>query len=76
MLWRRLAALTLPLAGAAALLRVLVEVRYPHDVLAGAVLAAVLFGFVCVALLTVSPASLSYAPAVTVGTRVFRTAGA
>jgi undecaprenyl-diphosphatase len=34
----RLAAVTLPLAGAAALLRVLVGVHYPHDVLAGAVL--------------------------------------
>ncbi|WP_018811401.1 phosphatase PAP2 family protein [Salinispora pacifica] len=37
-LWPRLAALSLPLAGAAALLRVLVEVHYPHDVLAGALL--------------------------------------
>lgn len=37
-LWPRLAALTLPLAGAAALLRVLVGVHYPHDVLAGALL--------------------------------------
>lgn len=50
-LWPRLAALTLPLAGATALLRVLVGVHYPHDVLAGAtlggtVVAAVLL--VCV----------------------------
>ena len=37
-LWPRLAALPLPLAGAAALLRVLVGVHYPHDVLAGALL--------------------------------------
>ncbi|MGP3985279.1 phosphatase PAP2 family protein [Streptomyces sp. 3N207] len=36
----RLAAVTLPLAGAAALLRVLVGVHYPHDVLAGALLGA------------------------------------
>lgn len=34
----RLAAVTLPLAVAAALLRVLVGVHYPHDVIAGAVL--------------------------------------
>ncbi|AXE77718.1 hypothetical protein C5746_13045 [Streptomyces atratus] len=50
MLRPRLAAVTLPLAGAAALLRVLVGVHYPHDVLAGAVLggsvtAAVLLAF-------------------------------
>ncbi|GAA0447179.1 hypothetical protein Ade02nite_85370 [Paractinoplanes deccanensis] len=48
-LWPRLAVLTLPLAGAAALLRVLVGVHYPHDVLAGAslggaVVAAALLG--------------------------------
>ncbi|UNZ17505.1 phosphatase PAP2 family protein [Streptomyces sp. 891-h] len=36
----RLAAVTLPLAGAAALLRVLVGVHYPHDVLAGALLGS------------------------------------
>lgn len=46
----RLAVVTLPLAGAAALLRVLVGVHYPHDVLAGAtlggaVVAAVLLVF-------------------------------
>ncbi|MGI5349060.1 phosphatase PAP2 family protein [Streptomyces sp. CA-250714] len=40
----RLAALTLPLAGAAALLRVLVGVHYPHDVLAGALLGAAFAG--------------------------------
>ncbi len=49
-LWPRLAAITLPLAGAVALLRVLVGVHYPHDVLAGALLggavvAAVLLAF-------------------------------
>lgn len=37
-LWPRLGAVTLPLAGAAALLRVVVGVHYPHDVLAGAML--------------------------------------
>ncbi len=36
----RLAAVTLPLAGLAALLRVAVGVHYPHDVLAGALLGA------------------------------------
>lgn len=46
----RLAAITLPVAGAAALLRVLVGVHYPHDVLAGstlggAVVVAVLLAF-------------------------------
>ncbi|WTH50733.1 phosphatase PAP2 family protein [Streptomyces sp. NBC_01550] len=38
MLRPRLATLTLSLAGAAALLRLLVGVHYPHDVLAGAIL--------------------------------------
>lgn len=46
----RLAAVTLPLAAEAALLRVVVGAHYPHDVLAGALLggsvvAAVLLGF-------------------------------
>jgi membrane-associated phospholipid phosphatase len=40
MLRPRLAVVTLPLAGAAALLRVLVGVHYPHDVLAGAILGS------------------------------------
>ncbi|MFI0150539.1 phosphatase PAP2 family protein [Streptomyces lydicus] len=49
-LWPRLAAITLPLAGGAALLRVLAGVHYPHDVLAGttlggAAVAAVLLAF-------------------------------
>ncbi|XPR82345.1 phosphatase PAP2 family protein [Streptomyces prasinus] len=44
-LWPRLAAITLPLAGVVALLRVLVGVHYPHDVLGGAVVAAVLLAF-------------------------------
>ncbi|MEU5836498.1 phosphatase PAP2 family protein [Streptomyces diacarni] len=46
----RLAAVTLPLAAAAALLRVLVGVHYPHDVLAGAVLG----GAVAAALLVLA----------------------
>lgn len=55
----RLAAVTLPLAGAAALLRVLVGAHYPHDVLAGAVLggsvaAAVLLAFLPLARTAVS----------------------
>ncbi|MGW0396447.1 phosphatase PAP2 family protein [Streptomyces sp. NPDC003002] len=40
LLWPRLAALALPLATAGALLRVLLGVHYPHDVLAGAALGA------------------------------------
>jgi undecaprenyl-diphosphatase len=48
----RLAAATLPPAGAAALLRVLVGVHYPHDVLAGAILGATV---VVAVLLTVLP---------------------
>ncbi|WVU05486.1 phosphatase PAP2 family protein [Streptomyces prasinus] len=49
-LWPRLAAITLPLAGVVALLRVPVGVHYPHDVFAGALLggavvAAVLLAF-------------------------------
>ncbi|MBQ1119819.1 phosphatase PAP2 family protein [Streptomyces sp. B15] len=40
----RLAAVTLPLAVAGALLRVLVGVHYPHDVLAGALLGAAVAG--------------------------------
>lgn len=47
----RLAVVTLPLAGAAALLRVLVGVHYPHDVLAGATLGGtVVAAVVCAAL--------------------------
>jgi membrane-associated phospholipid phosphatase len=50
MVWPRLAVVTLPLAGAAALVRVLIGVHYPHDVLAGVILgsatvAAVLLAF-------------------------------
>lgn len=51
----RLAAVTLPLAGAAALLRVTVGVHYPHDVIAGAVLAAAV----------VVPVLLAFTPPVT-----------
>lgn len=49
MLWRRLAALTLSVAVAAALLRVLVGVHYPHDVLAGATLGGAVVGAVLLA---------------------------
>ncbi|MPY64598.1 phosphatase PAP2 family protein [Streptomyces spongiae] len=45
----RLAVLTLPVAGAAALSRVLVGVHYPHDVLAGAVLGSAVVVAVLVA---------------------------
>ncbi|MEU8384059.1 phosphatase PAP2 family protein [Streptosporangium sp. NPDC048865] len=60
MLRPRLATVTLPLAGAAALLRVMVGVHYPHDVLAGVILAAtvvvaVLFAFTPSAARLVSP---------------------
>ncbi|MEU8035552.1 phosphatase PAP2 family protein [Streptosporangium sp. NPDC049078] len=48
----RLAAVTLPLAVAAALLRVMVGVHYPHDVLAGVLLAAAV---VTAVLLTFTP---------------------
>ncbi|MCZ9341792.1 phosphatase PAP2 family protein, partial [Streptomyces sp. TRM76130] len=48
----RLAAITLPLAGAAALLRVLVGVHYPHDVVAGATLGCTV---VAAALLACTP---------------------
>ncbi|MGC4746799.1 phosphatase PAP2 family protein [Micromonospora sp. DT201] len=55
----RLAFVTLPLAGAAALLRVLVGVHYPHDVFAGAILggtvaAAVLLAVMPLAVLATS----------------------
>jgi|GEM_PF-313195 len=50
----RLAAVTLPLAAAAALLRVMVGVHYPHDVLAGVVLAA---GVVTAVLLAFTPSA-------------------
>jgi len=49
-----LAVVTLPLAAAAALLRVLVGVHYPHDVLAGAILG----GTVAAAVLLAAPAPL------------------
>lgn len=45
-LWPRLAAITLPLAGLAAILRVLVGAHYPHDVLAGAVVGTTAVGVV------------------------------
>ncbi|MEV0585376.1 phosphatase PAP2 family protein [Nonomuraea sp. NPDC050310] len=45
----RLAAVTLPVAAAAALLRVMVGVHYPHDVLAGAILAATVVAAVLLA---------------------------
>ncbi|WP_326828533.1 phosphatase PAP2 family protein [Streptosporangium sp. NBC_01810] len=48
----RLAAVTLPLAAVAALLRVMVGVHYPHDVLAGVILAA---GVVAAVLLALTP---------------------
>ncbi|MGX1226675.1 phosphatase PAP2 family protein [Streptomyces ambofaciens] len=47
----RLGVITLPLAGAAALLRVLVGVHYPHDVLAGAALGGAVVAAVLLALL-------------------------
>ena len=50
-LWPRLAALTLPLAVAGALLRVVVGVHYPHDVLAGAVLGTTVVAAVLLAAL-------------------------
>ncbi|THA73204.1 phosphatase PAP2 family protein [Streptomyces sp. A0642] len=61
----RLAAVALPLAGAAALLRVMVGAHYPHDVLAGAVLggsavAAVLLAFLPLARAAVSALSPTY----------------
>ncbi|MFC8232119.1 phosphatase PAP2 family protein [Streptomyces sp. NPDC056661] len=51
MLWPRLATLTLSLAGAAALLRVLVGVHYPHDVLAGAILGGTVVAAVLLAVM-------------------------
>jgi undecaprenyl-diphosphatase len=47
----RLGVITLPLAGAAALLRVLVGVHYPHDVLAGAALGGAVVAALLLALL-------------------------
>lgn len=52
MLWPRLAAITLPLAGTAALLRVLVGVHYPHDVLAGALLGGAVVAAALLALMS------------------------
>lgn len=52
----RLAAVTLPLAVAAALLRVLVGVHYPHDVIAGALLGGAVV--TAVLLVLVRPAGL------------------
>lgn len=51
MLWPRLATLTLSLAGAAGLLRVLVGVHYPHDVLAGAILGGTVVAAVLLAVM-------------------------
>ncbi|MCP3767628.1 phosphatase PAP2 family protein [Streptomyces sp. MAR25Y5] len=50
-LWPRLAAITLPPAGAVALLRVPVGVHYPHDVLAGALLGGAVVAAVLLALM-------------------------
>ena len=47
----RLAFVTLPLAGTAAILRVLVGVHYPHDVLAGAILGGTVAAAVLLAVL-------------------------
>lgn len=55
----RLAWLTLPLAGAAALLRVLVGVHYPHDVLAGAVLGGTVAVAALLALLPLAGSAAS-----------------
>lgn len=55
----RLAAVTLPLAGAAALLRVLVGVHYPHDVLAGAVLGGTVVAAVLLAFMPLAQRSAS-----------------
>lgn len=54
-LWPRLAAITLPLAGAAALLRVLVGVHYPHDVLAGALLGGTVVAALLLAFMPFAP---------------------
>lgn len=59
MLWPRLAAVTLPLAGAAALLRVVVGVHYPHDVLAGAILGGTGVAAVLLALLPLAQRAAS-----------------
>ena len=56
----RLALAVLPLAGAAALLRVAVGVHYPHDVLAGVVLAATVVG--ALLLLTWAAATRAVSP--------------
>ncbi len=55
----RLAAVTLPLAGAAALLRVLVGVHYPHDVLAGAVLGGTVVAALLLAFLPIAERAVS-----------------
>lgn len=53
------AALALPLAGAAALLRVMVGAHYPHDVLAGAVLGGAVVAAVLLAFLPLVRVALS-----------------
>lgn len=58
-LWPRLVAITLPLAGAAALLRVLVGVHYPHDVLAGAILGGTLVVAVLLAFMPLAQGAVS-----------------
>lgn len=55
----RLGMVTLPLAGAAALLRVLVGVHYPHDVLAGAALGGAVVAAVLLALLPLAQRAAS-----------------
>src|SRR4051794_5310281 len=55
----RLAWITLPVAGAAALLRVLVGVHYPHDVLAGATLGGAVVAAVLLACLPVAQVAAS-----------------
>lgn len=59
MLRARLAAITLPLAGVAALLRVLVGVHYPHDVLAGATLGGAVAAAVLLAFMPLAQAAAS-----------------
>jgi undecaprenyl-diphosphatase len=55
----RLAWITLPTAGAAALLRVLVGVHYPHDVLAGATLGGAVVAAVVLAFMPLAQAAAS-----------------
>ncbi|CAM5708329.1 Phosphatidic acid phosphatase type 2/haloperoxidase domain-containing protein OS=Streptomyces canus OX=58343 GN=AQJ46_45155 PE=4 SV=1 [Streptomyces canus] len=57
----RLAWITLPMAGAAALLRVLVGVHYPHDVLAGATLGGAVVAAVLLAFMPLAQAAVHHA---------------